>query len=166
MDAREKKAAYDRVYREANREKIAAYKRDWNRENFAAVAEKKRLYREKQGEKRTEYERQYRQDNAEKIAAYKAAWKRTKKHLVAEQWNRRRARKYAVPVSRIDYEALLSDMTCGICGGEIEGKYHFDHIIPLAKGGHHSQDNLQMAHPECNMSKGSKILTKEAIQND
>jgi len=46
---------------------------------------------------------------------------------------------------------------CGICGKPIEGQMHFDHIIPLALGGEHTEDNPQTAHPLCNRLKGAKI---------
>lgn len=48
---------------------------------------------------------------------------------------------------------------CGICGHLIDGAFHYDHIIPIAKGGAHSTENLQMAHPLCNVRKKDKIST-------
>lgn len=42
---------------------------------------------------------------------------------------------------------------CGICGEMIVGPFHYDHIRPIAKGGLHSTENLQMAHPLCNVRK-------------
>jgi 5-methylcytosine-specific restriction endonuclease McrA len=38
------------------------------------------------------------------------------------------------------------------------GKFHVDHIMPLAKGGLHCYTNVQVAHPKCNLSKKDKIL--------
>lgn len=48
---------------------------------------------------------------------------------------------------------------CGICNQEIEGDFHVDHVIPLAKGGEHSYANTQPAHPRCNRWKGTKMFT-------
>lgn len=55
------------------------------------------------------------------------------------------------------------DKTCGICGGPIDAALRFpdpaassfDHIIPIAQGGPHVLDNLQLAHWACNMKKGA-----------
>lgn len=64
---------------------------------------------------------------------------------------------------------------CHICGGQcryddytvvgdvfIAGNYYpsIDHIIPLAKGGEHSYDNVRLAHRICNARRGTKELTK------
>jgi len=35
---------------------------------------------------------------------------------------------------------------------------HFDHVIPLSKGGPHTYDNIRPAHSWCNMRKGTKLL--------
>lgn len=55
---------------------------------------------------------------------------------------------------------------CGICGEPIDRKLKFpnqmsfsvDHIIPLAKGGTHTMDNLQAAHLICNSYKSDQIV--------
>lgn len=33
---------------------------------------------------------------------------------------------------------------------------HIDHVISIAKGGEHAEDNLQVLHAACNLAKGSK----------
>lgn len=46
---------------------------------------------------------------------------------------------------------------CEYCGRSVEGKsVHFDHIVPLSKGGHHSLENLCISCPSCNLRKGAK----------
>lgn len=35
-----------------------------------------------------------------------------------------------------------------------------DHIIPLAKGGPHDWDNVQVAHIICNSAKGDKVVNE------
>lgn len=52
---------------------------------------------------------------------------------------------------------------CGICGKKVDKRLKFphpksvtlDHIIPLAKGGTHTWDNVQCAHFMCNCLKGA-----------
>lgn len=55
---------------------------------------------------------------------------------------------------------------CAICGGYIDKTLPFphpmsksvDHIIPVAKGGKSTLDNLQLTHLQCNKAKGVKIM--------
>lgn len=51
--------------------------------------------------------------------------------------------------------------TCSFCGKRIESirDMHVDHIIPLAKGGSDTVDNMQLLHKACNLSKGAKVVT-------
>lgn len=48
------------------------------------------------------------------------------------------------------------DWVCGICRAPILGPFHLDHVVPCARGGGTSVNNLQMAHPFCNLSKGAR----------
>ena len=77
------------------------------------------------------------------------------------------------------YNTSLSDevikrfgLTCALCGEKcdtndfkiIDGTVvcgnlypSLDHIIPMAKGGSHTWDNVQIAHRRCNSLKGDKL---------
>jgi hypothetical protein len=46
---------------------------------------------------------------------------------------------------------------CIYCKCDVSQKYHVDHIIPLAKGGKHVPDNIQILCPSCNVRKSSKL---------
>lgn len=56
---------------------------------------------------------------------------------------------------------------CGICFKPINPKLRvpnwyaatIDHIIPLSRGGTHTQDNVSAAHLICNLRKGDKDVT-------
>jgi 5-methylcytosine-specific restriction endonuclease McrA len=51
------------------------------------------------------------------------------------------------------------DGMCGICGDDVDPlKFHVDHVIPLARGGSHTYDNVQAAHPTCNIRKGARLV--------
>ena len=39
---------------------------------------------------------------------------------------------------------------CHICGGDIHGEWHADHVLAHALGGEHDPDNYLPAHPICN----------------
>lgn len=80
---------------------------------------------------------------------------------------------------KIDYSISLSKLyirdkgICHICGGRCEPKDYIksynafiagekypsiDHVIPVAKGGTHTWDNISLAHRACNAAKGDKII--------
>lgn len=49
-------------------------------------------------------------------------------------------------------------MICHICKGEIPSldDLHFDHVIPISKGGTHDLDNIRPAHALCNRHKAAR----------
>lgn len=48
---------------------------------------------------------------------------------------------------------------CGICKYPVSWRYcEVDHVIPVSKGGKDEWPNVQIAHPQCNASKGDSIL--------
>lgn len=53
---------------------------------------------------------------------------------------------------------------CGLCGMAVVGPFTIDHIIPISKGGPHSYENVQLAHPTCNFSKRDRLYVKDQEQ--
>lgn len=49
-------------------------------------------------------------------------------------------------------------MTCHICGETIPSldELHFDHVVPLSKGGLHMLENVRPAHARCNRTKAAR----------
>lgn len=45
---------------------------------------------------------------------------------------------------------------CAICKVNAKREYHVDHIEPLARGGKHAANNIQILCPACNVRKGAK----------
>lgn len=54
------------------------------------------------------------------------------------------------------YVVLVRDGgICQICHVEVDPlRFHVDHIVAIANGGWHCYDNVQLAHPTCNLRKG------------
>lgn len=50
------------------------------------------------------------------------------------------------------------DYTCRYCG-EKGGRLECDHVIPVSRGGNHSDDNLVTACMQCNRAKRDKIVS-------
>lgn len=60
---------------------------------------------------------------------------------------------------------------CGVCGEPILLSHKYphpesltlDHIVPLSKGGAHSQYNIQLAHWTCNINKSDKLIPSQTV---
>lgn len=162
LENREAKLAYMKEYRlknpnvrkewrECNREKVNAQKRKWRMENRDRVLALRKAYEETDRAKELQKKRR---DKWAQLNPLKAR----ESHLAAVY--RRKAKIGSGKIPKHILNQLLTDMTCGICVEPIVNQYHIDHIIPVAKGGEHTIDNLQLAHPLCNLRKGAKILSR------
>jgi 5-methylcytosine-specific restriction endonuclease McrA len=73
-----------------------------------------------------------------------------------------RRRQTGTTYSRILYTAVLErdGMVCHLCGGAIPSlaDLHFDHVIPLAKGGEHTLENVRPSHALCNLRKSDRLI--------
>jgi 5-methylcytosine-specific restriction endonuclease McrA len=86
-----------------------------------------------------------------------------------EYARRRRARKQSVPVEVFsDAEIYERDeWACALCREPVDRTLRhpdplsptIDHIVPLAKGGHHVRANCQLAHLRCNVRKGASLIS-------
>ncbi len=73
----------------------------------------------------------------------------------------RRARENATRIGPVSFKLILEihGHVCHICKQEIPaGCLHFDHVIPLSRGGGHAQDNIKPACARCNIKKGNRII--------
>ena len=47
---------------------------------------------------------------------------------------------------------------CQLCDEPVDPfDFHIDHITPIALGGLHKYENVQLAHPSCNQKKGARV---------
>lgn len=107
------------------------------------------------------YQRKYYQNNREKVLIRTQTWKinnpeRRKQH--AHNYN---ARKRGAKVGHVDYIfiTIRDRMVCYLCERKIKRKdLSFDHVVPLSRGGKHSNDNIRSTHLACNLAKGSSVL--------
>lgn len=87
--------------------------------------------------------------------------RRSKRNLRQREVSaRRRALEHGSRVARISYRRVVDiyGMACSICGDPIDqGNLSFDHVIPLCRGGSHTEDNLRPAHLDCNRKKNRRL---------
>lgn len=127
-----------RVWKEANRERVREVEKARYMRKREEIIEKSKTYYEAH------------KDDPE----FRAKRRRHKRNAECA----RRARRRSQFVEPIDAAIVLerSKGICGICGIEIVGPFHVDHVIPLSLGGVHAYANVQAAHPKCNERKHAK----------
>lgn len=121
------------------REKYNAYMREYGRRNADRMNARRRERRKSD----PLYDEHVRALSRERIKRYQATEKG--KETARRSQAARRARKLGV---------RLTD-PCSYCGGVAEVR---DHIVPVAKGGTDSWDNLTPACGKCNAEKGDTSL--------
>jgi len=160
---KEKRQEYERLYREKNKERENARIKVWYANNK---------------EKHMQTTKEWRLKNPEKVFATTEAWRKNNpghwrkyqeanldKHRDGEQ--RRRARKNGRECHDISNMNIYQrdGWICQICNATVDQELKWpdpyspslDHIIPIAKGGNHVEDNVQLAHLQCNMRKSANI---------
>jgi len=166
--------AYQKQYQEQNRERISAHHAEYRKQNaehlremrqqwLAANPEKNRDAKRRSYEaKRAEYKARTRRnalDNPERTRSYNRAWKNRNPAKVQELRMRYNAQKVAATIETVDYEAIYrrDKGICHICLNPVpKSRLHFDHVIPLSKGGPHSMENIKVSHARCNVKKGNR----------
>ena len=99
--------------------------------------------------------------NPEKRKEMAATYAKAHPLVLRHKDARRRARVVAATVGPVNYERIYErdKGTCWMCGCKPEGKHlHFDHVIPISKGGPHTEENLRVACSQCNWKKGARII--------
>jgi 5-methylcytosine-specific restriction endonuclease McrA len=166
-----------RQYAQANRERIAANHKakfqdpEW----VAAFREKQREYYRRMRDqilqkKRQEYitktelikerRQQYRLKNKDRVREQMRRWYSANREIVKAFNVLRKVRLKNCSGTHTAEE--IKDLfarqrgKCAACSTRLSSNYHVDHIMPLARGGSNSIENIQLLCPPCNLSKGAK----------
>lgn len=157
---KEHQRRYMAQYRKENRE----YLNKLSREYYKNHAEEMREYNRRRYRNGISYpatRKKYYENNKQSMRAKQKQWYAANKDLVNTRQRNRTARKRNASgsYSPSDIRSLLESQKgkCWWCGKALNGEYHVDHRIPLAKGGSNGPDNLCIACPKCNLSKGAKM---------
>lgn len=84
-----------------------------------------------------------------------------------ERGVRRRASQAGATIEPVNRDRVIErdNSTCHICGLMCKPQeIHLDHVIPLARGGAHSEDNLKVACSTCNRRKGTLLLAELPVR--
>jgi 5-methylcytosine-specific restriction endonuclease McrA len=157
-----------RRYQQEHPEKRKEARYKWEAKNPGNLAERKKRYRKRHARKLKAEWAAYYEENRERILAQKAEYREENREAIyarrdwekhEEGLRRRRAKKLEAYVAAVVSDEIVKrdQGICGICSKPIMGKLELDHVIPLARGGTHEPDNVQLAHSSCNRKKHARV---------
>ena len=154
------KRAYLYKWRKLNPDKFRAIQDKWDAKSEDRLkAAASALYLANRDAKIL-YAKEYYETNKEKITPKKKAWQSENLEACRISHHKRRAKKQdsggtlSKGLSKKLYS--LQKGKCPCCGLPLGKNYHMDHIVPLARGGAHTDDNIQLLTQRCNNQKHAK----------
>lgn len=103
---------------------------------------------------------EWRRENSERVRRKNNEWKASNKERVrahrASREGKKRSGEGRISADLVRRLFILQRRRCPVCREKLGGNYHIDHIKPLAIGGPHRDDNIQLLCPPCNMQKHAK----------
>jgi hypothetical protein len=160
-DNKERINQTNREYYGKNKAEMNAKMRKWRKDNLEKAKAYNIKHYHSHRQERIEYSINWIKENPDKYKEY--VRKHHQNHLPehAERQRRRYAQKINNGCEKTDYREIYEryNYTCQICGKENLSGFDLtiDHILPIAKGGPHVAENLQVACRSCNCRKGAKI---------
>ena len=151
---RQRKAKQDRRWRDANKEHVAKTVKAYQQSHKSQVNATNKQW---QLRNRKEHLKSHRKAQRDYYSKHREYYRTKAKE-------RRALRRKAV----VNLAGILNFMErvkekslsiCYYCEGKVHSdKIHFDHIVPLSKGGAHSVENLCVSCADCNQSKYDKPI--------
>ena len=151
-----------RNWRINNPEKTKANRDAWRSANPNRIKSFGKSYYVKNKDKLNTESAIYRAANAEKIKITKAIYNAANPNYEAKRINNqnRRARKRSAGGFLSKGLAVklfkLQRGKCACCKEPLGTNYHLDHIMPLARGGSNTDENIQLLRRRCNHQKNAK----------
>lgn len=126
--------------------------------NCYKISSKK--YRDDNPEKRKKTQKNYRDANPEKVKKTNETYRKANLDKARLREHLRRIKKQNNGIYLVSDKFLkkIYDSPCVFCGSK--ERIELDHIIPIARGGQHSEGNLQPLCKSCNSSKSDKTMTE------
>lgn len=156
---KEKRAKYTKEYRDKNKELLKEAKKRHYGNNKEKINLKNRIYHHNNKDRLNKISKKYYNENKEIIRQKAKEYNNSKKGKIVAKKARikRKALVRKAKIGDIDLNKIISNKKCYWCNIKIiDNNYHIDHYIPISKGGEHSNDNLVLSCPKCNLTKGAK----------
>lgn len=156
---KEKRAEYTKEYRKKNKEQLKETKKKYYEDNKEKINLKNRIYHHNNKDRLNKISNKYYNENKEIIRQKSKEYYNSEKGKLVFKKARvkRKALVRKAKVGDIDLNKIISNKKCYWCNTKIlDNNYHIDHYIPISKGGEHSNDNLVLSCPKCNLTKGAK----------
>lgn len=160
----EQMRAYQAAYRDRNPEKTAKHRQQsaaWYRTNQRRAYERARALIKAHPERAAIYDRRHYDRHVQESRAGVDRYRRANLIRYREAAARRRARERAARTETLDYRAIWDrdNGICHICHQPVDrADLHYDHVIPLSKGGPHTYENIKVSHSTCNLRKSAKLF--------
>jgi len=156
-ETKEEKQARVKEKKEYDREYLQRVKNEpWY---VARIKREREKYR---GEGRKDWDTKYRKNNKKSIASSNKKWGKKKgKGYFAQIASKRRGIKANAVLPSTDFKKIEKmHRQCRKLSKETGIEHHVDHIIAMAIGGAHHQDNLRIITAEENLRKGDSYLSR------
>ena len=150
---------YRKDWQQADRKARPEHHRSMDKASYWSNVDKQRArsreYARKHREERKVYMEEYRSNHILERQAYRQT--HAEEHAIHERNRNSLKRTSGVKLTKGQWEAIKSSYghCCAYCGYKVP-RLTIDHVIPLAKGGLHTLDNLVPACRPCNLSKGTR----------
>lgn len=141
-----------------NKQKAAEYSRKYRVIKKHELSEYGKLYYAKNKDKIKIKSQEWRINNLERYRVNKQDYRKAKPeiHRSVNRLRKAKLSKGKLSIGLADKLLLTQKGICVCCKLDLDANYHIDHIMPLALGGEHTDSNIQLLCPSCNMQKSAK----------
>ncbi len=148
-------------YRAEHKDKLREYHRKYRLEHLERIRENGRRYRTEHREEHRAEGRRFYARHHDEMRTHQREYLKRHPECARAYVTRRRARKLAAggnfKASDVRRQLRSQKGRCYWCNAKLNGEHHIDHVIPLSRGGSNGPDNIVIACPICNLSKGDKL---------